>query len=227
MNSLRTVEVRPSRRNLHRSVTAQERIGSPGRGNIAVMNNFAFLGTAETRAEHLRELSQHIRSLEWTNASLREVEHEIPELELAMAVYRRLNAEGSDTSEVETAGAKAFLSIAEARAVHLRQISHHMHSLEWVHASLTEVENEIPELELAMAVYRRLSGEAGETGARSPAKSAEPAPKARPAPAPSPREQDEAEAESGPAPSFSQFAMAHLDPATETAEPGSGPNGSA
>jgi len=62
------------------------------------MKHNSFLGTAETRAGHLRELSQHIRSLEWTNASLREVEHEIPELELAMAVYRRLNAEGSDPS---------------------------------------------------------------------------------------------------------------------------------
>ncbi len=187
------------------------------------MNNFAFLDTAETRAAHLRELSHHLRSLEWTNAARREVEHEIPELELAMAVYRRLDSEGGSLED----GAKAFLNVAEARAEHLRKVSHHMYSLEWVHASLTEVDNEIPELELAMAVYRRLSGEAEETGARSPANSAEPAPKARPAAAASPREEDETEAESGPAPSFSQFAMAHLDPATETAEPGTGPNGSA
>ena len=198
--------MRRSPRNLHSTVTAQERPREHRPGTIASMKHNSFLGTAETRAEHLRELSQHIRSLEWTNASLREVEHEIPELELAMAVYRRLNAEGSDTSEVETAGAKAFLSIAEARAVHLRQISHHMHSLEWVHASLTEVENEIPELELAMAVYRRLTGETADstTGTdKVPASTS----KTRSAP------RDTDTSESGPAPSFSQFALTHLDSA--------------
>ncbi|MDQ6846732.1 MAG: hypothetical protein M3019_03990 [Candidatus Dormibacteraeota bacterium] len=187
------------------------------------MNNFAFLDTAETRAAHLRELSHHLRSLEWTNAARREVEHEIPELELTMAVYRRLNSEGGSLED----GAKAFLSKADARAEHLRQVTHHMHSLEWVHASLTEVENEIPELELAMAVYRRLSGDADATGARSPAKSAAPAPRARPTAAASSREDDQTNAEGGPAPSFSQFAMAHLDPATETAEQSTGSNGSA
>jgi hypothetical protein len=183
------------------------------------MNNFSFLDTGETRAAHLRELSHHLRSLEWTNAARREVEHEIPELELAMAVYRRLNAEGGSLED----GAKAFLSVADSRAEHLRQVSHHMHALEWVHASLTEVENEIPELELAMAVYRRLSGDAADATPRSTAKSAAPAPKARPTAA-SPSEE---EAETGPAPSFSQFAMAHLDPAAEAADAGPGPNGSA
>ncbi len=171
------------------------------------MNNPPFLDTAESRAAHLRELSHHLRSLEWTNAARREVEHEIPELELAMAVYRRLNADGGSLED----GAKAFLTVADSRAEHLRQISNNMHSLEWVHASLTEVENEIPELELAMAVYRRLTGEAEEHG-RTTARSAASAPKARPATPRSPREEDEAEADSGPAPSFSQFAMAHLDP---------------
>jgi hypothetical protein len=184
------------------------------------MNNTPFLDTAETRAAHLRELSHHLRSLEWTNAARREVEHEIPELELAMAVYRRLNAEGGSLED----GAKAFLSVADARAEHLRQVSHHMHALEWVHASLTEVENEIPELELAMAVYRRLSGDADDAGARPAAKSAAPASKARPT-ATSPREEDEAE--SGPAPSFSQFALAHLDPAADTADATPRSNGSA
>jgi hypothetical protein len=184
------------------------------------MNNSSFLDTAETRATHLRELSHHLRALEWTNAARREVEHEIPELELAMAVYRRLNSEGGSLED----GAKAFLSVADARAEHLRQVSHNMHALDWVHASLTEVENEIPELELALAVYRRLSGEADEAGARPTAKSAAPAPKARPTAA-SPREEDEAE--TGPAPSFSQFAMAHLDPGAEAADAGPGSNGSA
>ncbi|MBJ7595272.1 MAG: hypothetical protein JF886_10510 [Candidatus Dormibacteraeota bacterium] len=187
------------------------------------MNNFAFVDAAETRAAHLRELSHNLRSLEWTNASRREVEHEIPELELTMAVYRRLNSEGGSLED----GAKTFLNKADARAEHLRQVTHHMHSLEWVHASLTEVESEIPELELAMAVYRRLSGEAHETGTRSPAKSAAPAPPARPTAPFSPREEDQTEAEGEPAPSFSQFAMAHLDPSTETADQAAGSNGSA
>ena len=191
------------------------------------MNNTAFLDTAETRAAHLRELSHHLRSLEWTNAARREVEHEIPELELAMAVYRRLNSEGATLED----GAKAFLTVAEVRADHLRQVSHHMHALEWVHASLTEVENEIPELELTMAVYRRLSGE-GEGHGSATAKAPASAPKARAtAPPPSAPEKGEAEAEaeaeadSGPAPSFSQFAMAHLDPAADTTEAASGSNG--
>jgi hypothetical protein len=193
------------------------------------MNNSAFLATAETRAAHLRELSHHLRSLDWTNASRREVEHEIPELELAMAVYRRLNSEGGTLED----GAQAFLTIAEVRADHLREVSHNMHALEWVHASLTEVENEIPELELTMAVYRRLTGESDDAGRATP-KQAAPAPKARaaaPAAAPAPAEKEqpepEADAETGPAPSFSQFAMAHLDPSAEAAEAGTGSNGAA
>ncbi|MDQ6856523.1 MAG: hypothetical protein M3Z57_05565 [Candidatus Dormibacteraeota bacterium] len=188
------------------------------------MNTTPFLDTAETRAAHLRELSHRLRSLEWTNAARREVEHEIPELELAMAVYRRLNSDAGDLED----GAKAFLTIAEVRADHLRQVSHHMHALEWVHASLTEIENEIPELELTMAVYRRLSGESEEHG-RSTSKPVAPAPKARPTPAsPAPdKPEAEVDADSGPAPSFSQFAMAHLDPTAETAEAGAGSNGAA
>jgi hypothetical protein len=187
------------------------------------MNNTAFLNTAEGRAAHLRELSHHLRSLDWTNAARREVEHEIPELELAMAVYRRLNSDGGTLDE----GAQAFLTIAEVRADHLRQVSHHMHALEWVHASLTEVENEIPELELTMAVFRRLTGDSDETG-RTAAKAAAPAPKARtttPASPATEAEKPESAVETGPAPSFSQFAMAHLDPATETADAAS--NGAA
>ncbi len=198
------------------------------------MNNSAFLDTAETRAAHLRELSHHLRSLEWTNAARREVEHEIPELELAMAVYRRLNAEGRNAEE----GAKAFLTVAEVRAEHLRQVSHEMHALEWVHASLSEVENEIPELELAMAVYRRLTGEA-EDNARSTARASSTPSRARAAAAAEPTpavvadadadadaEADpDSDAESGSAPSFSQFAMAHLDSSAKTAD--AAPNGAA
>ena len=188
------------------------------------MKTTSFLDIAETRAAHLRELSHHLRSLEWTNASRREVENEIPELELAMAVYRRLNAEG-DTLE-DMPGAQAFLTVADVRAEHLRRVSHHMHALEWVHASRAEVENEIPELELAMAVYRRLSGDPDAVPARSsskshgsPSHSSTPASKPR-ATAPRPtreEEDDEDGAEDAPAPSFSQFAMAHLDRSADDA----------
>ncbi len=189
------------------------------------MNNSAFLDTAETRAAHLRELSHHLRSLDWTNAARREVEHEIPELELAMAVYRRLNTDGGTLDD----GAQAFLTIAEVRADHLREVSHHMHALEWVHASLTEVENEIPELELTMAVYRRLTGEGQDSG-RTASKATAPTTKARagatpPEPPASETDKPEPDAETAPAPSFSQFALAHLEPATETADSGS--NGAA
>ena len=153
------------------------------------------------------------------------MEHEIPELELAMAVYRRLNSDGGTLED----GAQAFLTIAEVRADHLRQVSHHMHALEWVHASLTEVENEIPELELTMAVYRRLTGESERAGPRQPRSTG-----ARPQGSRHRRRAAGAGDRSsrgrrrdGPAPSFSQFAMAHLDPATEAADAGAGSNGAA
>ncbi len=164
------------------------------------MKKPSFLAASEDRAGHLRELSHHIRSLDWTNASLRDVEHEIPELELAMSVYQRINGEGGDSPEPDVAGAQDFRSLAETRVSHLRQLSVHLRALEWDHASLTEVEKEIPELELATAVYRRLTGEADGIAAR-PAK-APAAGKSRPAAPPEPV----------PAPSFSQFALTHLDP---------------
>ena len=81
-----------------------------------------------------------------------------------------------------------------------------MRSVEWVHASLTEVENEIPKLELAMAVCRRLTGETDDPTTRPTTVPAATV-KARSATpwcdAP----------ESGPAPTFAQFALTHLDPA--------------
>ncbi len=107
-----------------------------------------------------------------------------------------------------------------------------MHSLEWVHASLTEVENEIPELELAMAVYRRLTGDGEEPGRTVPRRhgGARPQGSRRP-PRRRRRPSEEATsrrtAEAGPAPSFSQFAMAHLDPATEATDAGPASNGTA
>jgi hypothetical protein len=165
------------------------------------MKKPSFLATSEDRAGHLREISHHIRSLDWTNASLRDVEHEIPELELAMSVYQRLNGEGGDAAEPEEAGAQDFRSLAETRVIHLRQLSVHLRALEWDHAALTEVEKEIPELELAMAVYRRLTGEADGIAARPPKPPAS-AGKTRAVTPPEPV----------PAPSFSQFALTHLDP---------------
>jgi hypothetical protein len=165
------------------------------------MKKPSFLATTEDRAGHLRELSHHIRSLDWTNASLRDVEHEIPELELAMSVYQRLNGEGGDAPDPDEAGAQDFRSLAETRVSHLRQLSVHLRALEWDHAALTEVEKEIPELELAMAVYRRLTGEADGIAARPP----------KP-PAATGKSRAAAPPEPVPAPSFSQFALTHLDP---------------
>jgi ribosomal protein L24E len=196
-----------SPRFLHSTVTAQGRPWTPGNGTIGVMNTASFLDTAETRATHLRELSNSLRALEWTNAVRRDIDHEIPEIEVAMAVYKRLGAEGFKPDDA--LGAWEFLRDADARADHLRQASHHMHSLEWVHASLIEVEHEIPDLELAISVYRRLSAVANERLARSGATSsggaAADAPVVPPAPA------EDVETPSAPASTFRQFVMTQAD----------------
>jgi hypothetical protein len=195
-------------------------------GTIGVMNTASFLDTAETRAIHLRELSNSLRALEWTNAVRRDIDHEIPEIEVAMAVYRRLSAEGYKPEDA--LGAWEFLADADARADHLRQASHHMHSLDWVHASLIEVEHEIPDLELAMAVYRRLSAEANERKERSAAKSTATA--ATPVPvsvpvfplpmqvAPSSPASD-VETASVPAPSLRQFVMTQSETTPDEERP--------
>jgi hypothetical protein len=183
------------------------------------MKTSSFLGTAEARADHLRELSHHLRSLDWTSASLGEAEHEIPELELAITVYRRLSPEGADTS----AGGDpdVFLNTAEGRVEHLRQLGDHMRALDWVQASLTEVENEIPELEVAITVYRRLTGET-DSGLRSSA-NADAGPPEKRSGARSPREDEDAQTDF--APSFSQFAVQHLELAKPAAETAADPNG--
>lgn len=197
-------------------------------GTIGVMNTASFLDTAETRATHLRELSNSLRALGWTNAVRRDIDHEIPEIEVAMAVYRRLSAEGYKPDDA--LGAWEFLADADSRADHLRQASHHMHSLDWVHASLIEVEHEIPDLEMAMVVYRRLSAEANErnegSAAKSPAASAAAVPVSVAVPVfplpmqvgpPSPA--SDAETESVPSSSFRQFVMNQSDAdAVETAD---------
>ncbi|MBJ7607929.1 MAG: hypothetical protein JF887_00650 [Candidatus Dormibacteraeota bacterium] len=173
------------------------------------MSTNSFLSIAEGRVDHLRQLSHHERSLEWVNASISEVESEIPDLELSMAVYRRLNPNAAD---VAGSGAPAFLGIAGVRADHLRQLSHHMRALNWVSAPLAEIESEIPELDKAMSVYRRLLPESGETGRSdtgATAKSSSPAAaaKGRPASTRGARDTDE----STDPPSFKEYALQHLD----------------
>lgn len=81
---------------------------------IGRVKNSPFLGLAETRAAHLRQLSHHMRSLEWETASLADVEREIPELELAMAVYRRLHS--TPAAEASAEPATAAVSATKARA---------------------------------------------------------------------------------------------------------------
>ena len=97
----------------------------------------------------------------------------------------------------------SFLETAKTRADHLRQISAHMHALDWVTASLHDVEGEIPELEAAMAVYRRL--ESSPTGP-SPA-----APRRSTSASRSSSRRPAARRASKPAaPSFKDFARQHL-----------------
>jgi hypothetical protein len=176
---------------------------------MTAMSTDSFLVIAETRADHLRQLSEHERALEWVTASLSEVESEIPDLELAMAVYRRLNPDAVDQAG---SGQPDFLGIAGVRADHLRQLSGNMRSLSWVNAPLSEIEAEIPDLEKAMAVYRRLMpDEAGEVvGAATRGRSGRS------------RGSDE-----GDPPSFKEYALQHLDSAGgETNDEGDGrPNG--
>lgn len=174
------------------------------------MSTNSFPVIAETRADHLRQLSQHERALEWINASLAEVESEIPDLELAMAVYRRLNPSPADTAG---SGQPAFLGIAGVRVDHLRQLSHHMRALNWVSAPLAEIETEIPDLEKAVAVYRRLvpdeAGDSGSSSSRSSSRSRSTAAAA-------------ADEPSSP-PSFKEYALQHLDASGDSDE-GNGAN---
>jgi hypothetical protein len=170
------------------------------------MSTDSFLVIAATRLDHLRQLSQHERDLEWVTASLSEVENEIPELELAIAVYQRLNP---DTADQEGAGQPAFLGIAGERADHLRELSSNMRSLNWVTAPLSEIEAEILDLEKALSVYRRLvpeeAGDVVGAGARGQSGT-------------SPGSD-----EIGDPPSFREYALQHLESvAVETSEEGDG-----
>lgn len=123
------------------------------------MTTSSFLGTAGARADTLRQLSHQLRSLNWASVSLEEVEHELPDIEVAVTAYRRLTNGGSGPSAV--VDPDGFLGIAAVRAEQLLQVAQDMQALEWETASLTEIENEIPELELTISVYRRLTGKGG------------------------------------------------------------------
>ena len=105
-----------------------------------------------------------------------------------------------------------FLGLAETRAAHLRQLSHHMRSLEWETASLADVEREIPELELAMAVYRRLHSTPAAEASAEPATAAVSATARRPAARRPGARRSSAEADP---PSFKEFALKHLDALTK------------
>ncbi|MEO8898784.1 MAG: hypothetical protein ABI352_04960 [Candidatus Dormibacter sp.] len=170
----------------------------------------SFLGIAETRADHLRQLSEHERALAWVTASLSEVDSEIPELELAMAVYRRLNPDAADRA---SSGEPAFLDTAGERVDHLRQLSANMRSLNWVNAPLSEIEAEIPDLEKAMAVFRRLMPEAADeaVGAAARGRSG----------------RSRGSDDGNDPPSFKEYALQHLDSAAgESKHEGAGrPNG--
>jgi hypothetical protein len=154
----------------------------------------SFLVVAEARADQLRQLCEHERALEWVTASLSEVESEIPELELAMAVYRRLNPDAADHA---ASGDPTFLDTAGVRADHLRQLSANMRSLNWVNAPLSEIEAEIPDLEQAMAVFRRLMPEAADEGVGAGARARS--------------GRSRGSDEGNDPPSFKEYALQHLD----------------
>jgi hypothetical protein len=173
------------------------------------MSTTTFLGIAEKRTDHLREVSRLVRSLEWDNASLPEVEAELPELELAIGVYERLtpvNGEGGPGWYEPEGKEGAFPVVAERRADSLRRLSHHMHELVWERASLTDVDAEITDLDVAMRVYRRLStGTARDNGEAPETRATVPVPHAS---------TDEHEAAT---PSFRDYALQHLDGAAPSA----------
>ncbi len=174
------------------------------------MTTPSFLDTAATRADSLRQLGDHMRSLDWTSASLPEVEHEIPELDLAITVYRRMTGE-----DVHGSDAASFLGIAADRVGHLREVTEEMHSLEWVHASLADIDREIPELDLTMTVYRRLTGE--DSGHLEASTEPDPAPTAESTATPSAAQDDDPDPSA--VPNFSEFAKRSFEgPAWSTRE---------
>jgi len=130
------------------------------------------------------------------------------------------------TAETRAAYFRELTTHIETRTFHLRELSEHMHALEWVDASLAKVEKEVFELDTAMSVYLRFTG--GTDDSTTPS---EEAPAMASKASPATREDmralsvrmdvlrsrfNDAPA-SGPAPTFSQFALTHLDPGGEIA----------
>ncbi len=178
------------------------------------MTTSSFLGIAGARLDSLRQLSHQLRSLNWASVSLEEVEHELPDIEVAVTTYRRLTDGGAGPS---VAGdPDGFLGIAAVRAEQLLAVSQDMQALEWETASLTEIENEIPELELTMSVYQRLTGEGGGDPVARDAHEAAPERSSG-----SPTRNDSKSTDVAP-PSFSEFTRQSLEPRAagvgETAE---------
>src|SRR5579863_4313989 len=75
----------------HRDLTRSRR----GDGHHVRVSTHPFLSAAETRAAHLREIDAHMSALGMREVRLADVQREIPELEAAMAVYRRLSDGGT------------------------------------------------------------------------------------------------------------------------------------
>ena len=184
------------------------------------MTTPTFLGIAGARVDSLRQLSSQLHSLNWSSASLDEVEQEVPQLEVAMTVFRRLTAETAGRSK--PGDPEGFLGIAGSRAEQLRQVSHEMQSLDGVHASLPDIENEIPDLELSISVYSRLTGEAADQSGSSAQLATAPAQAS--VGAGSDRDTDRSSAVSS-TPTFSQFTHQSLEPQGAPAQDRSATNG--
>jgi hypothetical protein len=116
------------------------------------------------------------------------------------------------TAETRAAYLSELTGTIESRAAHLRELSHHMQALELTTASLTDVDAEAVELEMAVTVYRRFAGESGDVPTPSGATGIGTdgsAPK-------------DGAHQSDPAPTFSQFALTHLSTPEGEASDGDG-----
>ena len=115
-----------------------------------------------------------------------------------------------------------FLTVAESRAAHLRQLSLHMTALALDTVALADVQREIPELEAAMSVYRRLSSSRDATAnGASPTttrpRAAKPAPGTLP---PTGTRRSRRPRRGDEPPSFKEFALTHLDSLAQVAGDG-------
>ncbi|MHB8719525.1 MAG: hypothetical protein ACYDAC_11645 [Candidatus Dormibacteria bacterium] len=110
--------------------------------------------------------------------------------------------------------ADRFLTVAESRAAHLREIERHLAALGMREVRLDDVEREIPELETAMSVYRRLSEPAEVETARPAATPAA----ATVAPASVTTAKPRQRRRSPAPPSFKEFALTQLDSLAQKAD---------